>query len=229
MSNYVKKSRTFGKKGWWFALWAPLGLVLGFVVFCNAWITLSTRSRIFDSAGEAPANTVGVVLGTNKNFAPNRPNLHFTRRVEAAAELYRQRKVDHLLVSGATNSAYYNEAADMAGALIELGVPPTAITRDESGFRTLDSVVRAQRVFGQDRYTIITDDFHVSRAVFLARRYRQDAIGFASAHVAAPLSAKSRFREIFARCKAVLDVYVFRTQPRELGDPVLIEVATVKS
>ena len=203
----------------------PVALVLAFVAFCNVWVTASTQGRIYRMPEETPSNAVGVVLGTNKNFAPNRPNLHFTNRIEAAVRLYKAGKVDHLLVSGAHNSEFYNEAADMAKALQAQGVPESAITRDESGFRTLDSVVRAQRIFGQRRYTVISDDFHVARAVFLARRYDQDPIGFASEHVRTSISAKTQLREVFARCKAVLDVYVLHTQPRELGEPSPIQVA----
>lgn len=212
----------------WLIVLSPLILVVGFVVFCNVWVTASTYGSVFRDEANAPRNAVGVVLGTTKNVGPNRPNLHFTNRMEAAAKLYKSGKVAHLLVSGAKDSRYYNEAKDMTEALTALGVPAAAITKDESGFRTLDSIVRAQRIFGQDRYTIITDDFHVSRAVFIARRNHQDAIGFASEHIDARLTTKTRVREVLARCKAVLDLYILRTQPRELGEASPIQVAAAE-
>lgn len=206
----------------------PIFLAVGFVVFCNAWITIAAKDRIFHSATEAPANRVGVVLGTSKNLAPGRPNLHFKNRIQAAAELFKAGKVEHLLVSG-SHADYYDEATDMTAALIALGVPEEAITKDKSGFRTLDSIIRAERIFGQDRYTIITDDFHVSRAVFLAMQNGQDVVGYASEHVAVKISAGSRLREVFARCKAVLDIFILDTQPRELGQPSPINVAGTES
>ena len=102
VSTPVRKRRMV----WMIAL-SPVLLVVGFVVFCNAWVMVSTHGRIFHIEADAPENSVGVVLGTNKNFAPNRLNLHFTNRVEAAAKLYNAGKVAHLLVSGAHNSDYY--------------------------------------------------------------------------------------------------------------------------
>lgn len=202
----------------------PVILLMGFVLLCNMVVTVSTQGRIYRSAQDLPVNQVGVVLGTSKKISPDRPNLHFVRRVEAAANLYREGKVQHLLLSGARDSSYYNEPADMRKALVNLGVPAGVITEDPSGFRTLDSVVRASLVFGQRRYTIITDDFHVSRAVFLAQRHDQDVIGYAPEGVDITTSATSRIREVFARVKAVLDVYFLDTQPREIGQPSPIHV-----
>tara|TARA_R110002096_G_scaffold318022_9_gene512427 strand:- start:287 stop:1069 length:783 start_codon:yes stop_codon:yes gene_type:complete len=203
----------------------PFLLLAGFVIFCNLLVSLSTQDKVFRSPDEVPENAVGVVLGTSKNVGPNRPNAHFTTRVNAAAELFKMGKVQHLLVSGSNNSRYYNEPKDMQTALGKLGVPDTAITQDESGFRTLDSVVRANKIFGQEHYTIITDDFHVTRAVFLASHHKHHVVGFAAPGVDVHQSAKSRIREVFARVKAVLDVYVFDTQPREMGVPAPIKVA----
>lgn len=106
-----------------------------------------------------------------------------------------------------------------------LDVPPAAMTLDYAGFRTLDSVVRAQKVFGQKRVTIITDDFHVARAVFLARHEGLDAVAFTSAKVSTLFSARTRIREVGARVKAALDVYVLHTRPHFFGEPVEIQIA----
>jgi len=130
------------------------------------------------------------VLGTSKNIAPNRPNLHFQTRMEATSRLYHAGRIRHVIVSGAQNSRYYDEPADMISALITLGVPESAITPDRSGLRTLDSVVRVAEVFGETRYTLITDDFHINRAVFLARHHGHDAIGFSAIRVEPALFQK---------------------------------------
>lgn len=203
----------------------PLIAFISLVIACNLVISLQSAGRIFSDPDDVPENSVGVVLGTSKNIAPNRPNPHFEARMKAAADLYRQGKIRHILVSGSHNSRYYNEVKDMRRALTNLGVPAEAITGDPSGYRTLDSVIRAARVFGQDRYTIISDDFHVSRAVFLARRQQSDVVGYASDRIAMRYSIRSRLREIFARVKAVLDVYFFHTQPREIDTFQPIHVA----
>ena len=78
----------------------PLLVIGAFIVICNLWVVLSTKSRVFDSSDLVKNNTIGLVLGTAKKVAPTRPNLHFENRMEAAAELYRDGKISHLLVSG---------------------------------------------------------------------------------------------------------------------------------
>jgi len=105
----------------------------------------------------------------------------------------------------------------MKQAVMALGVPESAITLDYAGFRTLDSVVRAREVFGQQKLTIITDEFHAYRAVFLARQYGIDAVAYCSAEVPMSRSAEARIREYGARVKAVLDLFVLHTRPRFLG------------
>ncbi|MEM7395438.1 MAG: ElyC/SanA/YdcF family protein [Verrucomicrobiota bacterium] len=208
-------------------LWTPVLALVG-LLFCNLWVVQSTESRVARLPGEVTANPVGVVLGTSKKFRSGGENLHFKHRMEAAASLYKSGKVKHLLVSGHNPSKNYNEPQDMVDSLVALGVPREAITCDYAGRRTLDSVVRAHRVFGQVNFTVISDDFHVSRALFLADRLGLKTVGLASKPVPYNQSAPTQVREVLARVKAVLDVCVLDTQPRFLGDPVKIELTAVQ-
>jgi len=218
-----KKKRSIGFK----LVVLPLLLLGAFVLFCNLWVVLSTKSRVFDSIADIQANPIGLVLGTSKKVAPNQPNQHFEHRLAAAAELYREGKVRHLLVSGDRDSRYYNEPRDMTAKLLSLEVPKEAITPDNSGYRTLDSIVRAKKIYGLDRVTIISDGFHVNRALFVAQREGLDAVAFASQPVRLKSSLKARLREYLARVLVVLDLYLFDTQPNEMGDPVSIAVSNV--
>ncbi len=197
-------------------LW-PIGALFGLVLLCNLWIVLVTQDHIYASADQLENNEVALVLGTSKNIAPNQPNQHFVHRLEAAAKLYHAGKVRHILVSGDRDSIYYNEPRDMREKLISLGVPEEAITTDDAGFRTLDSVVRAKKIFGLDKFTVITDDFHVSRALFIARKEHLDVVAFVSEPVDYRMSFKTRVREYLARVKAVMDLYILRTEPEMLG------------
>lgn len=202
-------------------------LVMAGVLALNEWIVRSTRSAIFTDVNAVPQNDVALVLGTGKYLrGSGKINPHFRKRVEAAAALYHAGKAKHLLLSGDNHIAGYDEPTDMAEALMALQVPPSAMTLDYAGFRTLDSVVRAQKVFGQKRVTIVTDDFHVSRAVFLARHEGLEAVAFTSAKVSTLFSARTRVREVGARVKAALDVYVLHTRPHFLGEPVEIQIAS---
>ena len=196
------------------------------VLVLNEYIVRSTRSAVFTEMSALPQNDVALVLGTGKLLrGSGKINPHFRKRVEAAAELYHAGKVKHLLLSGDNHVAGYDEPTDMAEALMALNVPPSAMTLDYAGFRTLDSVVRAKKVFGQSQVTIVTDDFHAARSVFLARHEGLDAVAFCSAKVSTRFSARTRVREVGARVKAALDVYVLNTRPHFLGEPVEIEIA----
>lgn len=198
-------------------------LILG-IILCNLWICGSTHQDIYDRAEDVPPHNVGLVLGTSRFIAPKIPNPHFINRVEAATRLFQSGNVKHLLVSGDNRTDYYNEPRDLRASLIEQGVPATRITCDFAGLRTLDSVIRAGEVFGQKQLVIISDDFHVPRAVFIARAKGIDAVGLKCARVPRKRSQRSRSREWFARVKAVLDLYLFDTKPRHFGEPVPINL-----
>ena len=198
----------------------------GFAAGCVWLVRGSAGDRIVDDPSRLPVNDVGLVLGTTKRTTwGHYDNPHFTHRMEAAAALYRTGRVRHLLLSGDNGSRGYDEPADMKNALLASGVPEEAMTLDDAGFRTLDSIVRARQVFGQRRVTIITDRFHCYRAVFLARHYGLDAVAFPSPEVDLRYSAKARVREVLADVKACLDLYVLHTRPKFLGDPIAVRVA----
>jgi len=199
---------------------ALIVLVALATLFCNLLITESSGSRIFTDAAALPFNEVGLVLGSGPRGHAGYLNPHFTARTEAAAYLFRIGKVKRLLLSGDNSRNGYNEPAEMKAALIEMGVPETALTLDYAGLRTLDSVARAKEVFGLDKLTIITDDFHTSRAVFLAGHFGVDAVAFCSEPVPLQWSAQARAREIAARVRAVADVFILNKQPKYLGPRV---------
>jgi SanA protein len=148
---------------------------------------------------------VGLLLGTSKTVA-GRPNLHFERRMAAAAALFEAGKIERILVSGDRSGPDYDEPADMQAALVALGVPPERIDQDPRGYSTLASLLRAQRVYGLDRITIISQRSHCQRALYIAGRLGIDAIGFAAADVHGPVGWWVRLREALARVKAVIEV-----------------------
>ncbi|MGK0185860.1 MAG: SanA protein [Verrucomicrobiales bacterium] len=203
-----------------FATGAVLALGVMFFVGCNVWITVSTSRYIKQSADQLSYSDVGIVLGTSR-LVEGAPNPHFDHRVEAAAELYNQGKVGVLLVSGFYDKPYYNEPKDMRQALEKLGVPPGAIAEDGKGLRTLDSVARARQHFPyKNTFVVISDGFHVPRAVFIGRQRGLDIGALASREVDYRYSAGSRVRECLARVKAVLDLYVLGTEPAELDSVI---------
>jgi SanA protein len=114
----------------------------------------------------------------------------------------------------------------MKKALIKKGVPASAITLDYAGLRTLDSIVRSKKIFGQHKITIITQPFHSYRALFISRYYEMDAVAMVAEEPELDRTFKVRLREYLARTKAVLDLYIFKTDPRFLGEKQQINITS---
>lgn len=132
--------------------------------------------------------------------------------------LYEQGKIHHILVSGDNGSRAYNEPELMKKSLLNAGIPESAITLDFAGFRTLDSVIRAKEIFAlTGGVTIISQPFHVERALFVAHSEDIDAIGYGAANVSLLIAPRVYIREIFARWLVLFDIAV-GTEPVVLGE-----------
>lgn len=197
-----------------------IGACLGFALillillfYANQRIISSSQGKIYADVHKIPANDFGLVLGTSK-YLGRYLNPYFKRRIEAAAELYHEGKVKHLVVSGDNSSDGYNEPEDMKRMLMEKGVPSDAITCDYAGLRTFDSMIRMKEIFGCSKFTIISQQFHNERALYIAECNALDCIAFNAKEVYR--GPKSLLREYFARLNAVLDNW-FGTQPKYLG------------
>ena len=196
-----------------------------YLLLANFAIVQRHRSALFDDAAQVPPREVALVLGTSPRTKSGRANLHFVNRIDAAAQLYHAGKVRHLLVSGDNGRPDYDEPTAMKQALIARGVPPNAITCDFAGFRTLDSIVRAQRVFGLRSFTVVSQRYHNSRALEIARAHDLDAVAFCAPDVPRAYSLKTEAREVAARGAILLQLYALRSQPRFSGPPEPIRLA----
>ena len=146
--------------------------------------------------------------------------------MDAAAKLYHAGKVRHLLLSGDNGTRGYDEPTAMKKALLARGVPESALHLDYAGFRTLDSMARAKMVFGVREVTVITDDFHLARSLFLADSFGLKAVGYSPAPVPLSASVKTRVRETVARPASLVDVYVLHRQPKFYGPKVELRLAS---
>lgn len=196
------------------AIGLPILSVVLAVAACSGWIHLEARGRLYSAVAAVPARPVAMVLGTTRWMPGGRINPFFSYRMDAAAELYHSGKVEYILASGDNREKNYDEPRTMQRALVERGVPEEAILLDEAGLRTLDSVVRCREVFGFDRIIIVSQAFHVPRALFLARHHGIDAVGYCARDVPFRHGYRTEVREWLARCKAILDVYILHTRPR---------------
>jgi len=193
------------------------------VLVAGALVRHAARDRTYEDLADVPHRKVGLVLGCSRRQADGSPNEFFVNRMQAAADLFKAGKVEYLLVSGDNRTRRYNETRDMRRALLKLGVPANRVYCDYAGFRTLDSIVRAYRVFGQTSLTIVSQKFHNERAIFIALHKGIDAIGFNARGVVASESLATRCREQLARVKTILDVYLLDTPPKFLGDKIEID------
>ncbi len=193
------------------------------VFFIDVYVSFFARNRIYGDRDKIPINKCGLVLGTSKFRVDGGINPYFSKRLDAAMKLYFARKIEYIIVSGDNGERYYNEPLQMKKYLIERGVPGKKIFMDFAGFRTLDSVVRAKHIFGQKALTIISQRFHLERAIYIGSKNGMDVLGFAADEVDEPGHVRVRLREVFARVKACLDIHVLRKKPRFLGEKILID------
>lgn len=161
-------------------------------------------------------------MGISKKMDNNALNPYYQFRVDAAVQLYKAGKIDIILVSGDNSSNNYNEPLKFKEDLMKEGIPENKIYLDFAGFRTLASVVRAKKVFGLNNFTIITQKPHNERALFLAKHYNIDAVGFNAQNVYGRYAFKTQIRESLAKVKAVLDI-IFNVEPKYLGEPIKIQ------
>lgn len=196
--------------------------LVAIIAFANWKIPHDTKDYIYSNADDIPEQKAALVLGAAR-YIGNRQNLYFTYRIQAAKELYEAGKVKVFVVSGDNRTKDYNEAQDMREALVEAGVPDSIIHMDYAGLRTLDSVVRMSKIFGQDSFIVVSQKFHNERAVFIARQKGLDAYGYNAKDLRlSKWSFKTKIREVFARVKVFVDI-VTNKQPRHLGEPINID------
>jgi SanA protein len=194
------------------------GMLSGILFLANdLLIARNAEGRLYWTVEYAPRVPVALVLGTSK-YVNGVLNVYYTARIQAAADLFHAGKVKGILVSGDNATPQYNEPTRMKKDLIALGVPTEYITQDYAGFRTLDSIVRARKVFDLDRVVIVSQQFHCERALYIADAVGLPAVGFC-ARDAPPVysSFMVRSRETLARALAFIDVNVVDRQPKFLG------------
>ena len=191
------------------------------IVALELWINAVTANRCHTNPADCRQGDVAVVLGCSQYVRPNVRNAYFTGRISAAAELWKAGKLRCIIVSGDNRERYYNEPRDMKAALVAHGVPADRIVCDYAGLRTYDSVIRANRIFGAEHITFISQREHAERAVTIARRLGLDAEGYA-----APLPIKTSkmkirqyMRERLARIAMLVDLTTAH-DPAYLGEKV---------
>jgi len=143
-------------------------------------------------------------------------------RMDYGILLYKQGKVRKLLLTGDNGEHRYNEVGAMREYAMKAGIPQEDIFLDHAGFSTYESMYRAKEIFLCKKVIVVTQMFHISRAVYDAKRLGMEAVGLnADQHIYGN-ALYNYLREYIARGKDFFWIEVFRPQPKYLGDQIPI-------
>lgn len=194
-------------------------IVLFLFIWSNTWVHYESKNYVTANLNSLPDTKVGLLLGTSKLGRGGNPNPYFYNRIDAACKLYNAGKIEYILISGDNGTKGYNEPEDMRQELLARGVPEGKIFLDYAGFDTYDSVLRANKIFGQNKFIVISQEFHNKRAVYIARRFDLEAYGYNANDFKRGYLTQTR--EYFARVKAYFEVK-FSVEPTYLGEKIEI-------
>lgn len=184
------------------------------MMVCNQIVVNNAEGKVFSDIDSIKYNKVGLLLGTTPQARIGRiTNAFFTYRIDAAEELYKAGKIEKILISGDENSLDgINEPECMRDSLVARGVPERAIILDGKGYRTINSVINANKLYGLKSFTIISQEFHNERAIYQAEHLGLDVENIQAYNAKDPKSRRAyltTIREYFARVKMFMDLITY--------------------
>ncbi len=196
----------------------------------NLWVLSRSAPYIESDVASCRPQRIGVVFGTSSWTRTGVRNPHFNARMHTAARLVHGGRVEHLLLSGDNRTRAYNEPRAMWHDLSKRGVAPEQLTMDFAGFSTFDTLARAQDVFQVDKAVLITQRWHLPRAIYIARARGMEVTGCVASEGAVAGEWRLRLRESLARVATLGDLYLWGREPYFLGppEPILMPDETVR-
>lgn len=193
------------------------GIIL--IAVISLLINILTRSYIYEKISDVPEAETGLLLGAAV-FPNGALSGALKDRADTTISLYKAKKIKKILVTGDNGSVEHNEVNPVRTYLLKEGISGEDIFLDHAGFDTYSSMYRARDIFLTESIIVITQSFHLPRAVFIARNLKMEAFGV-SADNGHTYSIKNSIREIFANVKAVANL-VFAREPKYLGEEIPI-------
>lgn len=209
----MKMKKRIIKIGVWAAgVFAVVCLAL--MLICNQIVVNNAMGKVYSEIDSIKFNKVGLLLGTTPQARFDRiTNYFFIYRIDAAEQLYKIGKIEQILISGDENSLDgVNETECMRDSLVARGVPASAIILDGKGYRTICSVINANKVYGLKSFTIISQKFHNERAIYQAEHLGLDVENIQAYNAEEPKSRSAYLtiiREYFARVKMFMDLITY--------------------
>ena len=198
-----------------------LGIVGAILVFgINGYVVLSTKKQILDPAGKLPEADCILVLGCYVN-EKGEPSAMLTDRLRRGVELYEAGAAPKLLMSGDHGRTTYDEVNAMKKYALDAGVPSEDLFMDHAGFSTYESIYRLKAIFGAKKVIIVSQKYHLHRALQIANVFGLEAYGVAADYRAYSGQFYRDVREILARDKDWVKG-IFKPKPTHLGDPIPI-------
>ena len=188
---------------------------LALMLICNKIVVNNAEGKVFSDIDSIKYNRVGLLLGTTPQARFDRiTNYFFIYRIDAAEQLYKAGKIEQILISGDENSLDgINETECMRDSLVARGVPASAIILDGKGYRTICSVINANKVYGLKSFTVISQKFHNERAIYQAEHLGLDIENIQAYNAKDPKSRRAyltTIREYFARVKMFIDLLTYK-------------------
>ncbi len=201
----------------WLAMTLLLAIIMPWLLLAYVWG--STAPYRYDAPADAPSRDVAIVFGAGlrRNGEPTRI---LADRINAAIALYELGRVPKLLMTGDNSSSNYDEVTAMHDYAVQRGVPEQDITLDYAGFRTYDSCYRGREIFGVERAILVTQSYHLARAVYICRGLGMDAVGLGAQDwgvFSDALMTRYTLRESLAILYSLLEVHITRPLPTFLG------------
>ena len=184
------------------------------MMVCNQIVVNNAEGKVFSDIDSIKYNKVGLLLGTTPQARIGRiTNAFFTYRIDAAEQLYKSRKIEKILISGDENSLDgVNEPECMRDSLVSRGIPAKDIILDGKGYRTINSIINANKVYGLKSFTIISQKFHNERAIYQAGHLGLNVENLQAFNAKMPKSRRAyitTIREYLARVKMFIDLKCF--------------------
>lgn len=207
------------------------GLIIMFIIFCifvllilvvNFYVIISTKNKIVSEKQSENIKEADCILILGAGIWGDKPSPMLEDRLKQGISLYKQKVAPKIIMSGDHSKKDYNEVAIMKEYAIKEGVPSEDIFMDHAGFSTYDSVYRAKEIFGANKMVIVTQKYHLYRALYISKKIEIDSYGVASNLRIYPGQFIREIREIFARDKDVLKC-ITKPMPTFLGEKISLD------